>query len=67
MKITEKFYYMCVKGMITIIVIKKNQNGYLFYIQFYNEKKSRGKHLFESKKFKKLKLTDRNKVFKNKK
>ena len=31
------------------------------------KKKSRGKHLFESKKFKKLKLTDRNKVFKNKK
>lgn len=40
MKITEPFYCMCVKGTITIIVIKKTQNGYLFYIyiQFYTEK-----------------------------
>lgn len=38
-----------------------------FIFSFIMKKKSRGKHLFESKKFKKLKLTDRNKVFKNKK
>ena len=46
MKITETFYYMCVKGMITIIVIKNPKWLFYIYIQFYNEK-NQGENIWE--------------------